>query len=377
MKRIAVLGAGLVGRVIARDLAKDPSLEVHSVDRSEGALADLRRVAPNVRTSAADLTRPDEVARAVAPADVVVLAMPGFLGHRTLGRVVECGKPVVDISFSPEDPYEWDDLARRNGVPALVDFGVAPGLSNLLVGRSVPEFDAVTGIAIFVGGLPSRRVWPWEYRAVFSPTDVLEEYTRPCRIRRGGQEVVVPALSEVELVEFTSVGTLEAFLTDGLRTLLRTQSAPNLVEKTLRYPGHADKMRVLRESGFFGTEPIDVGETRVVPRQLTERLLFPAWELPAGESEFTVLRVEVTGTRGGASKSTVWELFDSTDHAAGATSMARTTGFPCAIAARMLADGAWLRPGIHPPEILGADPAITARILSQLEARGVNVRQLA
>jgi len=374
VKRIAVLGTGLVGRTIAGDLVTEQTFAVTAWDRSEEALECLPRT-ENLVTRRADLSRSDELRRAVAEADVVVVAVPGFLGAAVLRGAIEASKPVVDISFAPEDPLALADLARARGVPAVVDCGVAPGLSNLLVGSSAAEMDDVIEATILVGGLPARRVWPWEYRAVFSPTDVIEEYTRPSRFRCNGFEVVRPALSDVELVDLPEVGTLEAFNTDGLRTLLRTIPARTIREKTLRYPGHAEKVRLLRDAGFFREEALQVGDVRVAPRALTEKLLFASWALPRGEEELTVLRVEVTGRKGGGERHDVWNLLDRTDRATGNTSMARTTGFPCALVARMLADGTWAEPGVHPPEILGRHSGITARILAGLEKRGVRVRR--
>lgn len=375
MRRVSVLGAGLIGRLISRDLASDPALDVVAWDRSEESLDALRRGAVPVEARAADLANSAEVDRAVRTADVVVVAVPGFLGTAVLADVIRAGRPVVDISFSPEDPFELDQLARRAGVPVVVDCGVAPGLSNLLVGRAAAELERMEEALILVGGLPRRRVWPWEYRAVFSPTDVLEEYTRPSRIRLHGVELIRPALSEPELVDLPGVGTLEAFLTDGLRTLLRTIDALTLREKTLRYPGHVEKMRFLREAGFLSAEPVAVAGGAVVPRALAEALIFPAWKLPEGEDEFTVLRVEVRGELAGRPTTITWDLLDSTDATTRETSMARTTGFPCALVARILAEGAWTSPGVHPPESLGRDAAITRRILDGLAARGVSVRR--
>ena len=372
MKTIAVLGAGLVGGLIARDLARDEGIEVLAVDAREDPLAELAGI-PRLATRRADLADPAEVARAVAGADVVALAVPGFMGTEALRAVIRAGKPVVDISFSPEDPFVLDAEAKAAGVPAIVDCGVAPGLSNLFVGRSVASLDATDAVVVLVGGLPVRRVWPFEYRLVFSLTDVIEEYTRPSRYRENGHEVVRLALSDPEYVDLPRVGTLEAFNTDGLRTLLRTIDAPNLKEKTLRFPGHIEKMRVLRDAGFFDPTPLRVGGVEVAPRALTEALLNRAWTLPPGDDEFTVLRVEVAGTRGGAKKRIVWDLYDQTDPKTRATSMARTTGFPCAIIARLLAEGAVTRPGVHPPEVLGRDEALTARILHELKERGVSI----
>ena len=372
MTRVAVLGAGLVGRVLARDLASDPELEVLAVDSSEAALREIGGF-PGIETRATDLSNPDEMGRAATEADVVVGALPGRLGASLQRAVIEAGRPLVDISFTPEDPLALDGLARRHKVPVVVDCGVAPGLSNLFAGCSSAEMERVETVLIYVGGLPLRRVWPYEYRIVFSPTDVIEEYLRPSRFRENGEEVVRPALSDVELLDFPRAGTLEAFNTDGLRTLLGTIPAPTLKEKTLRYPGHAERMRMLRETGFFDSEPVEVGKTRIAPRELTERLLFRAWQPVEGEEEFTLLRVIVEGLRGKRRVRTTWDLFDRTDPASGTSSMARTTAFPCAIVARLLARGRWTRAGVHAPEILGRDREVVDLILEELAARGIQI----
>lgn len=372
MTRIAVLGCGLVGGLIARDAASRPGVEVLALDASEAALARLSGT-PRVRTERADLSDPATVTRWAREADAVALAVPGFMGTKALAAVIAAGKPVADISFSPEDPLALDEAAKAAGVAAVVDVGVAPGISNLLVGRSVASLDTTESVLILVGGLPVRRVWPHEYRLVFSLTDVLEEYTRPCRYRENGAIVVREALTDPELVEIPGVGTLEAFNTDGLRTLLDTIAAPTLKEKTLRFPGHAERMRILRDTGFFDRTPVRAGGVDVSPRALTEALLARAWALPPGDEEFTVLRVDVRGRRGGRPVRILHDLYDRTDRATGATSMARTTGFPCSIVATLLAEGGWSRPGVHPPEVLGREEAVVSTILEGLADRGVRI----
>src|SRR5712692_7233133 len=210
-----------------------------------------------------------------------------------LRSVLEAGKPIADISFSPEDPLAWDALARQRGATAVVDCGISPGLSNFAVGRAAQAFDEIEDVTILAGGLPARRSRPYQYAIVFSASDVLEEYTRPARLVEDGQVVKRPALSELETIEIPGVGTFEGFLTDGLRTLLSTVPARRMREKTLRYPGHAEQMRLLRE----------------------------AWKLSAGEEEFTLLRVTVTGRRAGKTRRYVFELLDRTDKTTGTTSM--------------------------------------------------------
>lgn len=371
MKRIAVLGCGLVGAAIARDLARETDLEVTVADANAEALHRVKAQAP-IAIREADLSRPSEITLAVREADAVVGALPGRLGFAMLETVLRAGKSIADISFSPEDPLSLDDLARERGVTAVVDCGVSPGLSNFAVGRAAAALEEIDEVTILVGGLPVDRARPFGYAIVFSATDVIEEYTRPARFVEEGRVVTREALSEVETIDVPGVGTLEAFLTDGLRTLLATVRARSMKEKTLRYPGHADAMRSLRECGFFATEHIEMNGVSVAPRALTERLLSRAWNLAENEREFTVLRVAVSGRDAtGVSRRYGFELLDRTDTETGATSMARVTGFPCAVMATMLARGEYRDPGVRPPEFLAKNPGASARFLEALRARGL------
>lgn len=370
MKRITVLGCGLIGATIVRDLANESEFAVRAVDLSEQALDGL---AEHIERQQADLSDQNEIRRVIADADVVVGAVPGRFGQAMLRTVIEAGKPISDISFAPENPLELDELAKERNIAAVVDAGVSPGLSNLAVGRGDALLDRVEKATILVGGLPVPRYWPYEYRSVFSPTDVIEEYTRPARLIENERVVTREALSEVEMIDFEGIGTLEAFNTDGLRTLLDTVRAVNMKEKTLRYPGHVDRMRMMRETGFFSDEPVKVDGIDVVPRRLTESLMFSQWQRPADEEELTVLRVDVAGSSGGKTRSYRFDLLDRTDFETGTSSMARTTGFPCAIIAGLLARGEIRTPGVLPLEILGRDERLYERIIAELERRGVKL----
>jgi saccharopine dehydrogenase-like NADP-dependent oxidoreductase len=370
MKKVVVLGGGLVGGVMARDIATDPQLQVTVVDRDEAVLARLRAAArvTTERADLADLGRVQALARAH---DLVIGAAPGFMGVRVLRAVIEAQRPIVDISFMPENALELDGLAREQGVTAVFDCGVAPGMSNVLVGRAATLLDEVDTALILVGGLPVQRHWPYEYAAVFSPIDVIEEYTRPARYIEHGVLVERPALTDPELVEFPGLGSLESFNTDGLRSLMYTIKAPNLKEKTLRWPGHIDKMRLLRDTGFFSKEPIDVGGVTVRPLDVTARIMFPLWQLKEGQEELTVMRVQVDGRAGGQRVRRTWDLLDRTDRETGEMSMARTTGFPATAMARLMLAGGFARPGVHAPEVLGQDPAIFDHLIQSLRERKV------
>ena len=371
--KICVLGAGMVGGVMARDLAGRH--EVTAADRSATALA---RLAPHgIATHRLDLTDARALADFVRPFDLVAAAVPGFMGFRTLKALIEAGKNVADISFFPEDALELDALAKRRGVTALVDIGVAPGMDNLIFGHHDAHM-RVTRFECLVGGLPKHPRPPFNYKAPFSPIDVIEEYTRPARLQRAGKVVTLPALSERETVEFEGVGRLEAFNTDGLRSLLKTMThVPEMAEKTLRYPGHAALIEALEQSGFFSTDTLDIGAVKVRPLDLAVKLLLEQWKLAPNEPEFTVMRVTVEGEEDGKQVRHVWEVQDEYDAATGFSSMARTTGFTCTAAANLLLEGRFREPGVHPPETVGHDADCFDYIVAYLKERRVNYRHRA
>jgi saccharopine dehydrogenase-like NADP-dependent oxidoreductase len=368
---VLVLGGGMIGSAVAFDLARSGRARVTIADLREPALP-LVRGRSDIAVRRVDLSDPDAVRTLAEGFDVAVGALPSVLGHAALRAVIEAGTNVVDISFTAENALVLDGLARERGVTAVVDCGVAPGVSNLMVGRAVAELAVVDDVEIFVGGLPRERRWPFDYKAGFAPSDVIEEYVRPARMVEQGRVVTKEALSEPELLDFPGVGTLEAFNTDGLRSLLFTIKAPSMREKTLRYPGHVALMRAFRETGFFSKDLIDVGGQRVRPLDATAALLFPKWTFAEGEADLTVMRVAVRGRdASGRGRRFVFDLLDHYDQETRLRSMSRTTAFPAAIVAGLVADGAFRRPGVHPPEVLGALPGLLETVLSELARRGV------
>lgn len=372
MKTITVLGAGLVGSAIIKDLAVD--FQVTAVDTSDVALARLVGT-PHITRIRADLSDPAEVMRVITPADLVVCAVPGFMGFTTLKTIIEVGKNVVDISFFPEDPFELDTLAKEKGVTAVVDCGVAPGLCNIIAGYVSTQLNRTDEYVCYVGGLPKARTLPYQYKAVFSPIDVLEEYTRPARLVSHGKIVTRPALSEVELLDFPGVGTLEAFNTDGLRSLIKTLDAPFMKEKTMRYPGHADLMRTFRDTGFFNTEPVAIDGQSVRPLDVTAKLLFKQWKLQPGEEDFTLMRVILRGEKDGEQVTYTYDLFDTFDPETGIHSMARTTGYTATIIARQVLAGMFTERGICPPEYIGRTAGCFAHLLSEYAQRNISVSE--
>ncbi len=367
---IAVLGAGMVGRAIAIDLAKDFS--VTSFDLSRTNLDILQQKNSSIQTIAADLADYTQYNNWLQSFDLVVTAVPGFMGYKTLEAVINTGKNVVDISFFPEDVLQLDALAKEKSVTVITDCGVAPGMSNFILGRYNAEMK-VEAFECYVGGLPLHPQPPFYYKAPFSPVDVIQEYIRPARLVESGQIVTKPALSERELMDFGKAGTLEAFNTDGLRSLIYTMGhITDMKEKTLRYPGHIDLILSLQQAGFFSEEQIMVNDRSFTPLDFTSRILVDQWKLGVEEEEFTVMKVLVKGE----GKTIAYDLYDTYDPLTKTSSMARTTGYTCTAAVRLITDKLFTEKGVFPPELIGHRKDCFDFVLSYLNERGVSwVRQ--
>lgn len=366
-KRVIVLGAGLVGSAIAIDLSKN--YRVTSVDRAPKALKKLEKHR-EIETKCTDLSDPEKLNALVADFDLVIGAVPGHLGYQTMKTVICAGKNMVDISFMPEDFLTLDGLAKKYRATVVADCGVAPGLGNIILGYHNEKMD-VSSYECLVGGLPVIREWPYEYKVVFSPVDVIEEYTRKARYIQNYEMITREALSEPELVHFDEIGTLESWNSDGLRSLLKTmKNIPDLIEKTLRYPGCIEYLRVLRYSGFFSYKEIEVNGIKIRPIDVTSKILFPIWQLKEGEEDFTIMRIIIEASQNGQKQNYTYTLLDRYDKNSQTISMARTTGYTCNAVASLILDG-YNHPGVNAPEHIGASDENYNYILKYLEERDV------
>ncbi|MEJ2618537.1 MAG: saccharopine dehydrogenase C-terminal domain-containing protein, partial [Ignavibacteriaceae bacterium] len=269
MKQILTLGAGMIGSAIAFDLSSQYNVTVVDIDKIK--LAKLAKKY-SVKTIREDISNKITLKRTVKPYDLIICAVPGFMGYKTLQNIIETGKNVVDISFFAEDPFALDKLAKQKKVTAVVDCGVAPGLSNIILGHHNSKMK-IEYFECLVGGLPFERKLPFQYKAPFSPADVIEEYIRPARIVQNNKVIIKEALSDVEQVNIEKVGTLESFNTDGLRTLIKTMKIPDMKEKTLRYPGHIEYINILKKSGFFNENYFNINGKKVRPIDVSAKLL--------------------------------------------------------------------------------------------------------
>ena len=232
-----------------------------------------------------------------------------------------------------------------------MDCGVAPGMGNIILGHHDLNMKVID-YECLVGGLPEKREWPYEYQAVFSPIDVIEEYVRPARFVKDSKMIIKEALSDTEIIDFEEIGPLESWNSDGLRTLIDTMPhIPNMIEKTLRYPGCVEYLKVLRESGFFSYDEIEVKGQKIRPIDVTSKLLFPKWEMKEGDKDFTVMRIIIKGKENGNDTIYRYDLLDRFQN--NTISMARTTGFTCTAVANLVLNGDYNRKGISPPEYLG------------------------
>lgn len=370
MNNIIVIGAGMVGSVMAIDLAKKHKVTI--TDLSQKTLDNITSQYKSISAQQLDVTDKNRLKETIRSFDLVVCAVPGFLGFQTLTSIIEEGKNVVDISFFPEDGLVLDALAKEKNVTAIMDCGVAPGMDNIILGYYNEKLK-LTDFECLVGGLPKVKKWPFSYKAPFSPVDVIEEYTRPARYVENFQLLTKPALSDAEFVNFDAVGTLESFNSDGLRSIIHTMKhIPNMKEKTLRYPGHIEYIQVLKESGFFSEEKITVGSDVVSPLDFTSKILFNEWKLGQTEEELTIMRVRVSGTdEKGVCMEITYNLYDEYDSKTQTSSMARTTGFTATAAANLILEGLFNEKGAFPPELVGKNEICFNHFMDYLRDRGV------
>ena len=322
--RIHCLGGGLVGSFVTRKLVED-GFDVHLFDV-------VNRATPAV------FHLKDAASADHSPADLIVNMVPGSIGHDVLRVLHEQGHNIVDLSFSETTP---DQLPAGPGV-VLWDVGIAPGLSNMLVTLAQRELGRLDKVSIKVGGNPAQPDDGWSYMAPFSPHDVIAEYTRPARIVRDGAVTVVPAMDELHTVDANG-RTMEAFLTDGLRSLINLP-ADSMGEYTVRWPGHIQRYQ----------------RTTLSPDELVD-----AWAFDPQRPEFTWMEVRVEA--GGNTR--VWTVEDSGKD--GDSSMARTTGLVTFACVKAWSERTLFDRGVHPPEDLPDD--VIHDVIEVLKNEGVTV----
>ncbi len=370
--QVLVVGSGKVGSEIARDLAR--SSEVDSVIVADAQQKNLKSVRgyEKIRTRRLDISQRKPLLDTMRRVDLICGALPGRLGFQLMTYAVEAHRDLVDISYTPEDPFKLHKRAGDQENIVVPQCGVAPGFTNMCVGDASRRLGTMTKVRVFVGGLPQKPTPPLNYRIVFSLEDVINEYSRPARIIQNGKEKMVDALSGRGFLNFPGVGRLEYFITDGLGSLPRSfPRVREMFEYTLRYPGHAEMMNTLRILGFFDKEEVQVDGSSVVPRKLSIALMRGSMSLGRPE-DLLALRVEVEGPSGKKSLLS-YRILDYYDPKGKISAMARTTAYPCTSIALLVGQKKLRSVGVVPPEKIAKDPSHFGFVLSRLRSKGVKV----
>ncbi len=370
--KVLVVGSGKVGSEIARDLAR--SSEVDSVIVADAQSKNLKNVRGHekIQTRRLDISQRKPLLATMRSVDLICGALPGRLGFQLMTHAVEAHRDLVDISYTPENPFKLHNKARDQENIIVPQCGVAPGFTNMCVGDASRRLGTITKVRVFVGGLPQKPTPPLNYRIVFSLEDVINEYSRPSRIIENGKAKLVDALSGRGFLNFSGVGRLEYFITDGLGSLPR--SFPNvreMYEYTLRYPGHAEMMNTLRILGFFDKEETQVNGFAIAPRKLSIALLKDAMSMGRPE-DLLALKVEVEGKLGKKSLLS-YRILDYYDPRSRVSAMARTTAYPCTSVALLVGQRKLRSVGVVPPEKIAKDPEHFGFVMSRLRSRGVRV----
>lgn len=354
--RIAVFGSGLMGSAIAQDLVGVEDVDdvtLYDIDRNRLNAVQRKVRSSKLHVKVHDVRRQSENMKALKDVDVGIGALPHEFSECAIRATLQAGVNFVDLIFGWRfEKGRIHAAAKKKGITIVPACGLAPGLTNVLAMEAAESMDKVHEVHIKVGGLPEKPEPPLNYRIVFSFEAVLEEYLRKARIVKNGRITDVQALTGLERVSFKPpIGDCECFYTDGLSTLVQTlKGVKEMDEKTIRWPGHVAQISTLIECGLLENDPVIFNGKPVIPRQFVARVLSDRIRL-GKENDLTLLRVDVVGRRKGNQIHHRYEMIDRYDAKQDLTSMARTTAFPCTIAAQLVGAGEVDLKGLVPPEL--------------------------
>ena len=355
MANIVALGCGLVGEyVITKLIEEGHNLTVVGLEIPNKLVSECSTVVMDAL----------EFVKNIQGKPLIINMLPGSIGNEVRGKLLEKKLNIVDLAFTIEDPRKYNSLAIKNNCSLVYDTGIAPGFSNLLVAKAINLLETIDECKIRVGGIPAEPDQNWSYMAPFSPTDVIEEYERPARILQNYKTVEFSALHELHSINYTNltngeVGILQAFMTDGLRSLLDLKSCKNMSEYTLRWPGHIEKFIELQKKGLLKDDN----------RAKTISNLVESWKFDNNKDEFTLLDVSISSKNGEKR----WIVYDTGTK--DASSMARTTGLvTLGFVDEML--NKTIPAGVFAPEELHKIDGLTQRITHKLKNENVKIMEL-
>lgn len=380
--KIVVLGAGLMGKEVARDLIASASVEkVYLADankeQAEQFIATLNT--DKVEVIQFNAEDSEELKAVISKGDVVVNALFYSFNEQVAKAAIEAGVHEVDlgghIGDITENVLQLNDKAKAANVTIIPDLGVAPGMINILTGYGASKLDKVTAIKLFVGGIPTEPKPPLHYTQVFSLDGVFDHYTEPAKIINKGILQDVQSLSGIEQVYFDEFGVLEAFYTSGgTSTLHKTfPDVKTLEYKTIRYKGHAENFKLLVDLGFLDkNNEVEVEGQTVNVRNVVRETLKKKLELGKKE-DAVLLRVIVTGEKSEEQVVYEYEMVVKKDMASNETAMARATANTISIVAQMVGTGQISERGVHPPEVIVPG----GKYVEEMAKRGVVIKETA
>ncbi len=373
--KILVLGAGRMGLGAVFDLAHN-SPDVSAITLADSVAETARSAAQVVgsqKVTAVELDVADGIrtAELMADHDAAISCVNYWYNEELTKIAIRTNTSFCDLggnNYVVDNQLALDDQAREAGVSIIPDCGLAPGMVSVLAMHGVKRFDEIEEVHIRVGGLPQHPEPPLDYQLVFSVEGLINEYIERARVIRDGEIIEVDSMDEIESLNFDGFPPLEAFQTSGGTSTLPDTFKGKIREldyKTIRYAGHCDKFRTMIDLGLCSSEPVQIGESEVVPRKVFGRLLVE--HLPADGPDLVLVRLEFVGIRGGDRKRLCYDIIDRFDERTGLSAMMRTTAFPASIIAQMMASGDVARRGATPQELV-IDPE---RFVAELARRGI------
>ena len=369
MSSAVLIGFGRIGYAVALDFYNS-NMQLTVVDSSPSRLKFAFQVF-GFNVVNIDVTNIDELEK-VKRYDLAIVALPGSLAFRVVSKLVDLGLDVVDVSYFPEDPWPLHELALKRNSTVIVDAGFAPGLSNAILGYFASKYGGLKRGKIYVGGLAKDSNLPLGLVATWSVEDLVDEYIRKAKAIIAGRLVEVDPLSLTGVIQIPTLGVYEYFASDGIRTMLKTfNDAEDLVEYTLRYPGHLQTMKVLKEMGFLSREEVTVDGVRVRLSKILVKVLEK--RLVRDAPDRVVMYIEAE-SKSGVKRRFIMDV--EYNDKIRMSAMGKVTGFTQSIIAKMLLEGRISGKGLVPPERIGMDLKAYDELMHNLAERGIEVKEL-
>ena len=380
LMKVVVLGAGLMGKEVARDLIKNNNVE--RVILGDIDVKTAQNFVDTLNTNKVEVVElhaenDDSLTSVIAKGNVVVNALFYSFNERVARAAIEAGVHSVDlgghIGGVTDNILALHEDAQAKGVTIIPDLGVAPGMVNILAGYGATRLDEVKSIKLYVGGIPTEPKPPLHYTRVFSLEGVFDHYTQPSKMIQKGKLEEVPSLSGIEPIYFDGFGVLEAFYTSGgISTLYKTFPNVHTLEyKTIRYKGHAEKFKLLADLGFLdASNNVEVENQEVPVRAVVREALKKKLELGT-KPDAVLLRVIVAGEKAQQQVTYEYEMVVRKDMTNNETAMARATANTISVVAQMIGDGTITERGVFAPETIV--PGET--YIKEMAARGVVIKE--